>query len=232
MSLRFRQVLHSAHSAAIETLFPPRCAGCGRRGVWVCGQCLAKTEILQEPLCPRCGDPPSVCSCSKLALSLDWVRSAAWYEGWLREAIISFKYEGEFARARHLAEMLAPLSQNCTQDTEIVPVPLHPSRENRRGYNQAQKLSEELVSLTAMKLSPMLIQRVIPTSQQTRLSAIERAQNVKDAFAVRNSIAVVGKRLLLVDDVMTTGSTLGECANVLKQQGASWVGAVTIARER
>jgi len=128
--------------------------------------------------------------------------------------------------------MLAPLSQNCTQDTEIVPVPLHPSRENRRGYNQAQKLSEELVSLTAMKLSPMLIQRVIPTSQQTRLSAIERAQNVKDAFAVRNSIAVVGKRLLLVDDVMTTGSTLGECANVLKQQGASWVGAVTIARER
>ena len=225
-------MLRTAHSTAIETLFPPRCAGCGHRGTWVCERCLAKTELLEEPLCARCGDPPSICSCSSLDQSLDWVRAAAWYEGWLREAIIAFKYEGEFARAGHLAGMLAPVLQTCAPGFEIVPVPLHPSRQERRGYNQAEKLGEALSELTSANLSPKLIQRVVPTSQQTRLSAVDRAKNVKDAFAVRDKSAVAGKRLLLVDDVMTTGSTLGECATMLKQQGADWVGAVTVARER
>jgi ComF family protein len=216
----------------VDALFPPRCAGCGRRGHWVCRYCAEELEQIIPPFCQRCGEPwGRACRCAHLAPSLDRVRSAAWYDGWLRTAIQHFKYEGEFARTEHLAELLQPLVSEFGQRVQLVPVPLHPSRRRQRGYNQAERVAKALARSSGCDVADVL-ERSRATIQQVGLPATERYLNVRDAFAVSGSASISGGRFVLIDDVMTTGATLGACASALHGAGASWVGALTVARER
>jgi ComF family protein len=219
-------------SLLVGTLFPPRCAGCGRRGFWVCPDCRSRFPALAAPLCERCGEPSLVdCRCHGLSHAIDRMRSAGWYEGWLRAAIVTFKYEGESARAKHLAELLADPIRSMPSDAVLVPVPLHPRRERSRGYNQALELSNALARIAGLSVQTILV-RTQPTRQQVGLSAIDRVSNVRGAFALAAGAARNDERIVLVDDVLTTGATLGACAEVLKSAGAPFVGAVTLARER
>lgn len=197
----------------------------------MCPACIVQIERLEEPLCDRCGRPIEVCSCSVLSPALDFVYSAAWYEGWLRQAIRAFKYEGEFDRAGHLSDLISPLVDRCDGDATMVPVPLHPERERSRGFNQAHRLADEVAMKTGRPVE-MVLRRTIATQQQIHLSATERARNVQNAFATVEPSRVSGRSFVLIDDVMTTGSTLGECAAALKTAGAARVGAITLARER
>ena len=216
----------------VETVFPRRCAGCRRRGTWLCDACDAALPRFRPPWCARCGAPRGLvpCRCEHLPASLSAVRSAGPYDGWLREAIQSFKYHGETARAGHLSELLVPLVVDLEPFDYLCPVPLHPRRERRRGYNHARLLAEGVARTHGLRVQEVAI-RVRETDQQARLGASARQANVQGAFAVAPGASVRGASIVLVDDVLTTGATLGSCAAALLTAGAARVAAVTLARE-
>lgn len=226
--------LRPAGRLLVEVVFPRRCAGCGRRGSWVCSDCESTLPVLTPPWCVRCGTSPlgPGCRCHELPPSLDKARSASPYDGWVRRAVIMMKFEGERARAESLGPLLARLVDEMRPIDSLVPVPLHPHRKRERGFNQSEALA---VCVTGegnrIPVVTDLLVRTRPTRHQVGLGADERRANVHGAFAVRPARDLAGQRLVLVDDVLTTGATLGNCADALKAAGAAFVAAVTVARE-
>lgn len=176
--------------------------------------------------------------------ALDRARAAYPFDGPIRRAIHRFKYEGERARAASLGACLPPLVAALASEvpsteggaeaalhgptTPIVPVPLAADRRRARGFNQAEELARVLAEVTGGRLDTRLA-RVRATRPQVGLDREARRANVRDAFAWRGE-ALRGRRVLLVDDVMTTGATAEACAVALKAAGAGWVGLVTVAR--
>jgi competence protein ComFC len=153
--------------------------------------------------------------------------------GLLRDLIHRFKYSGHYYLRHVLADFLI---ETFTDDRilispvhAIVPVPLHPTRRRDRGYNQSAALAEIVSRRLSIPVYPCLKRRV-PTLSQTQFDREERMQNLRDAFLLRENSPVHGKNLLLLDDILTTGSTLAECAKVLREAGAHSVRAVTVAR--
>lgn len=225
------------YRAALDLVFPPRCAGCNRRGDWLCPACAARVRPLAPPWCARCGVPLRAAGgarCRGCAAggghALDWARAAYPFAGPLRGAIHRFKYEGERARAEHLGRLFAiPLDlPEPAGSLLIVPVPLGAARRRERGYNQAEELAKVLATARGDRLDTGLA-RVRATRPQVGLGAAERRANVCGAFAWQGA-SLAGQRVLLVDDVMTTGATAEACAVALKAAGASWAGILTVAR--
>jgi len=193
-----------------------------------------------SPLCPVCGIPfvgtgaDHHCgACLTQSPYFDIARAPLLYEGPIRDLIHSFKY----SHHTHLRYPLALLTLEGLREflTEqephtIVPVPLHRSRLRQRGFNQAVLLGRVLSHNLSVPMTPDLLVRTRRTEPQVELSAEKRRLNVKGAFSVKKPGLVVGKRVLLLDDVMTTGSTMDECAKELKKAGALSVIALTIAR--
>ena len=215
-----------------DVVFPPRCAGCRRRGYWICPDCHLGIARFEAPLCDRCGMPFAVgqCRCDEISDAIAMHRSVAAYDGWLRSAIRAFKYGEESARARHLAAELASIVPSVGPIDGLVPVPLHPARLRQRGFNQAALLAEK-VSRTSGVPVVVALTRTRSTRQQVGLGATDRATNVRDAFAIVDGSPVFGRRLAVIDDVCTTGATLGACAEVLRVHGAREVVSFTLARE-
>ena len=228
----FSEALGATGTFLLDVVYPRRCAGCGARGTWLCGRCDASLASFAAPLCASCGIPESlgVCRCDELPAAIERVRSIGPYGGWLRGAVVQVKYHGEWARATQLAPLLAHACADLATVDALVPVPLHPSRRKQRGFNQTEKLAEELSREMAVPVE-IVLQRTRKTTPQVRLDAEGRHANVEDAFALSPGKSVTGRRLLLVDDVITTGATLGACAQVLHAAGASSVCVVTVARE-
>lgn len=229
----WRPATDAARAFVVETVFPRRCAGCGRRGTWICPDCRAGNPPFEPPWCGGCGIPLALgrCRCDELSRAVHGVRSAAPFAGWLRGAIHAFKYHDEWARADHLGDELGAVVGRMGAADGIVPVPLHPSRERRRGYNQASLLASRAGALTGTPTLDLL-RRLRPTEHQVGLGGVERLRNVAGAFAVRPEVALpAGLRVILVDDVLTTGSTVGACAAALRSAGAAEVWVATLARE-
>ena len=224
--------LEAAGIMLLDVVYPRRCAGCGERGTWLCNKCETALLRFTAPLCPSCGIPDVLgsCRCDELPGSIEQVRSVGPYGGWLRGAVVQVKYHGEWARLRHLGPMLAEASSDLLPADAMVPVPLHPTRRKQRGFNQTEKLADELSRLTAVPVQ-LALQRTRWTTPQVRLGAERRQENVQSAFALAPGQRVRGQRLILVDDVITTGATLGACADVLIAAGAVSVNVVTVARE-
>lgn len=226
-----RTATRQAGWAVREALWPRRCPGCGMRGTWACTECLERAPLWTPPWCARCGVPEVIgCLCSDLPDAVDVARSAGRYGDWLEAAIRRLKYGGEFARAAHLGELLAPLFAELPAPDLVVPVPLHPKRLRERGYNQSTLLAEAALPGQRERIDESAVSRVVDTPPQARLSGEARQLNVQAAFRVDTARLPANARVVIVDDVMTTGATIGELARVFRQAGAQSVAVATVAR--
>jgi ComF family protein len=241
--------------AGLDLLFPALCPVCevplaaGRRDP-LCGACWSGIVRYRGTGCPRCGLPlsggrpepglevvadvsgeagPLPCAaCAASPPSFDYARSAAVYTGTVREALHAFKFGGRRALARPLAALVVEACDIPTDVEALVPVPLAPGRERERGFNQSRLIAERLAGALAVPVRPRWLRRSRPTRPQSELGAEERRDNVRDAF--RAAAAVAGRHVVIVDDVLTTGATSGECARALRAAGARRVGVLTVAR--
>ena len=188
------------------------------------------------PVCPRCGRPQSsgvTCpDCVRWQAAIDGIRSPFRFEGVMREAIHQLKYQNLRALAVPLAGMLGEYLDASPLDVDVlVPVPLHRKRLRERGYNQARLLAQELGKLMYIPVLDDILVRLKHTPPQARAATIEeRTHNIADAFACRDN-RLRGRRVLLLDDVATSGTTLDACAAVLKANGAAAVWGLAMARE-
>lgn len=205
----------------LDLLYPPRCGGCNDVGAgWWCPACAAQVRRLDAANAIRAVALPD-------GASLD-VISAAIYAPPLREGIHRFKYEAQPQLADAFGKLMSEAwLASALQADALVPVPLHPSRRRERGYNQSEVLANIISRHSKVPMRNWL-KRVRRTEQQAHLGAHERLANVKDAF-VANADAQ-SKHIALVDDVLTTGATLTECALALRRAGAASVIALTLAR--
>jgi competence protein ComFC len=227
----------------VELFYPSNCVGCGfplSPGEKLCHTCRKGLSRIAPPFCRSCSRPYEgmfsadfQCpSCAGRAMGFECAVAVFRAGGLLRELIHRFKYSGHY----HLRALLAELLMEAFDDDRlknpidlIIPVPLHPTRQRERGYNQSEALAEIVSKKRGI---PMIraLKRRIPTETQTQFDRKQRMQNLRNAFVLRDNSFVNGKSLLLLDDILTTGSTLAECAQVLRYAGASSIRAVTVAR--
>lgn len=223
-----------AKNSFLDLLFPPRCAGCGRSGSWLCPTCIREIEFVEPPLCSRCGLPSveNPClSCRIDPLAIDGIRGVGYLRGPLKGAIYQFKYRQKCKLALSLADLMHHyLLENPLPADLIVPVPLHMDRLRERGYNQAALLTRELSARSRLPVDDGSLVRVKETMPQVALKADERRKNVSGAFHVRG-VKLEDRQVLLIDDVCTTGATLEACAEALREKGARSVWALVLARE-
>jgi ComF family protein len=225
---------------ALDISFPKFCLNCGREGNYFCEDCKSCIEISPNIYC-LCEKPKILSKTGKCNLcrqrNLDGLYSALPYQNNLVKKIIhNFKYEPfikelsktlSFLMIEHL-QML--YSKPDFSSFVFVPTPLHIKRLKWRGFNQSEKIAKEIAGyFKADVLSDVLIKNK-GTSPQMELSKEKREKNVKNAFSVKNTEVIRNKKILLLDDVYTTGSTMEECARVLKKTGAKEVFGMTIAR--
>ena len=220
---------------AVGLAFPSRCVHCGAGGSLLCGRCLSEATRLSGPVCDRCALPLSHGSgCSACAESPPaFARMIAVYQfdGAVRDAVHALKYDGLRAMAPVLGEVMAGHPALSRMRLEaVVPVPMHWQRTRARGYNHAELLAREIGRRLSLPVLPRALKRVRNTPRQVEAAdEQERARQVASAFAP--GAGAEGKRVLLIDDVATTGSTLNACARVLRRGGAQWVCAFVLARE-
>lgn len=221
-------------NALLDLLFPPRCVGCQRVGSWLCPRCLQEIELIKPPICPRCGQPKgraglcSLCRCTPP--QIDAIRAVAYFQGTLRQAIHRFKYQNQQNLAIPLGQLLSGYLQEHNLPVEvIVPVPLHPTRVQERGYNQAALLARQLGQQTGLPVVENSLLRVKKTLPQVDLNAQERKENMQGAFRCADD-RLVGRRVLLIDDVCTTGATLEASSVALREHKAHSVWALVLAR--
>ena len=195
---------------------------------------------LEEPFCSRCAEPyarhaPGEFLCSNCAgrrWSLGRVRAAYRAVGTVREVILRFKYQREYSLRPWLGRWMRDgFRQYYSQEKwdALVPVPLHGARRRERGFNQSAEIAAWLGAKVGIGVEEGLV-RIKPTPPQARLRRVERLRNLRGALALAPGFDPRGRRLLLCDDVFTTGATADACARVLKQAGAEEVAALTVAR--
>ncbi len=231
--------------AVVNFFFPPQCLLCRTFLVAphddaLCATCRRDFPYISGPLCPVCGIPfPSregadhICGrCMRRAPRFDRARAVGHYHGSLRTAIHRFKYDSRSLLAAPLGRLLAENGRQllgCAAYDVIMPVPLHAQRLRQRGFNQSLVLARAVGRHWGLPVEIEGLRRVRWTDPQTMLPIKERRHNVKGAFCYCGH-GVQQKTVLLIDDVYTSGSTVEECANILKQSGARQVDVLTLAR--
>ncbi|HEX8312038.1 MAG TPA: ComF family protein [Chthoniobacteraceae bacterium] len=242
--MRLGIALRRTGEALLSLLYPPHCASCQcstPAGEHLCGKCRETARRITAPFCHTCSQPfdgevpgEFVCAnCTGREFHFACAVAAYRSRDVVREFIHRFKYDRHFYLRHSLADWLA----DALQDERItahpvdflVPVPLHSARERDREFNQADVLAA-LLSERAKVPVLRCLERIRYTTTQTRLDRQERMENLRGAFRVRQTPAVLNRHLLIVDDVLTTGSTVDECARVLRLAGAASVRVVTVAR--
>jgi ComF family protein len=244
-------------SQTLDVLFPRLCFGCDtplegpdpptpRLDTWLCRPCQTSLPLIEPPYCSHCGEPyPGdlthdfrCWNCQDLHFNFDFATSGYRAEGLIRDLIHAFKYENHYELRGLLAVLLRQSLTDkrltdlpdLTTDWLLVPVPLHPWREMLRGYNQSRELAIELSRTTGIPTQNAL-RRSRYTLAQAGLDRDRRLRNLRSAFSLRSNHTVRGRRILLIDDVLTTGSTAQECARVLQRDGgAEKVVVITVAR--
>jgi ComF family protein len=235
----------------MDLLYPPRCPSCrvflcegdrpGGSREGFCGDCLGGFSKLGSPLCPICGNPfrsgieeDHLCEeCLRKRPFFDKILAPYLYEGRIMDAVHQFKYQGKTHIAKALGPLLASYSQKRIpeeRDLLVMPVPLHRKRLRERGFNQSLLLARQVAPRLGAAVDSLSLCRIRDTQVQMGLKKQDRRRNVRRAFECIDPKAVRGKTVLLVDDVATTGSTLNECARVLKRAGCRKVLCLVVAR--
>jgi ComF family protein len=228
--------LSKIKGVALDFLFPQKCLGCGEEGGLLCRRCQLSLPRIIPPVCPKCGRPqPSGITCPGCVAwqnNIDGIRAPFKFEGLMRQAVHQLKYKNLRSLATPLAKLLEiylihyPLPRDV-----LIPVPLHRKRLRERGYNQSLLLAQELgklLNIPVVEDCLMRVKYVLPQAQTKSVS--ERIRNMKGAFSCLNC-QLQNTRILLVDDVSTSGATFDACASALKSAGASSVWGIAISRE-
>jgi len=221
-----------------DLFFPPACQVCDALGDFpLCSRCRAEIPLIRPPVCRKCGrplrGPPDLIftciPCRHRRTYFSCARAAGVYEGPLRDAIHALKFGRCQALAAPLGRLMAEVvaTDPRMHADLIVPVPLHPRRLRERGFNQAELLAAEVSRYLNVPLNPGALRRVRLTDSQTALSRDDRRANVRAAFGTATSLAA--RRVLLVDDVVSTGATAAECARALRRGGVDEVAVVSAA---
>ena len=236
--------------ALASVIFPALCRICGEllenaSRIPLCRACLSALAPHTGPICHRCGRPivstvmseggaePLCGICRRGLYDFDFARSAGSYSTTVARAIVLLKYEevvplGRWF-AKRLVEVARAYAKQCAADV-VVPVPLHPARLRERGYNQAELIARPLARDLGLPCRSYLLVRTRPRPDKLTLTLRERWTSVRGAYAIRRGRRVDNLRVLLVDDVLTTGATLDACSRALRRGGASYVAALTVAR--
>jgi len=226
----------------IDLVLPPRCPACRvivAGDARFCLDCWQQLQFITAPVCARCGapfdhdrGPGAECGgCLAAPPRFASARAALVYGGPARAVLLALKHGDR----QHLARVMAPHMARAgaammTPDSLLVPVPLHWWRLWLRGFNQAALLAQALARSSGAELAIDAIERAKPTPTSAGMGRKARAANVRGAFRVRNRNRVSGRRVILIDDVLTTGATAEACARVLRRAGAREVHVLTFAR--
>ena len=231
--------------AILDIFLPPRCIKCGKiisGDIGVCEDCFRELTFIGKPYCKKCGYPfheehlPRNFLCPRCNGGQNkifrYMRSAVCYDEASKPLILSLKFMDKTDNAIVLARWLAHAGADIFDSgvDVLVPVPLHYRRLLKRKYNQSGLLAKELSKLTGIEVDYQNLVKHKHTKPQVEFSGKERLKNVKGCFSLKDKSKIKGKRVVLIDDVLTTGATLKECALALKQGGARSVDALTVAR--
>lgn len=232
-------------SQIIKIFLPPRCIKCGAilsDDDGLCSECFRELNFITAPYCYKCGHPFEEVGSSKKLICGNCMkkrktpfrfnRSALYYDDISKDLILALKFMDKTENAKTLAKWLCMAGNDIWQEGVdiLVPVPLHYKRLIKRRYNQSALLVKELSKLTGIKADYTSLVKHKSTKPQVQFSGHERVKNVKGAFSVKHLEKIKGQRVVLIDDVMTTGSTLKECALALQKAGAKSVDTLTVAR--
>jgi competence protein ComFC len=239
-------VVRSWLNAGLAFLYPLACQLCSERRAkledgLVCSRCWSQVRFIRPPFCERCGLPFEgalttsfeCANCREMELHFTAARSAVVASGVVLEAIHRYKYQRALWFEPFLADLLVREAGPALRAQKwdcLVPVPLHPTKKREREFNQAERLAHRLSDATNIPVNKNWLRRVLPTSTQTRLTREQRAANMRGAFAMANRGRFHGERVVLLDDVFTTGATTSACARVLQAAGAGEVCVWTVAR--
>lgn len=238
--------IRSISDAALGFVYPNVCQICGEESAtvregFVCSRCWQQVRFIKPPFCRRCGLPfggditeSFECSnCRELEFDFTFARSAVTARGVVLEVIHRYKYLRALWFEPFLADLLIREALPALRQQQwdwIVPVPLHPAKKRQREFNQAERLAAHLSEAARIPINSGLLERVTATQTQTKLTRDQRAKNMRNAFVIRPPQKLTGKRILLFDDVFTTGATTNACAKVLRSAGAAEVGVWAVAR--
>jgi ComF family protein len=231
-------------AAVLDLVLPPRCIGCGARvdmAGLTCARCWSQLTFIAAPLCDRCGSPfdfaiegALLCAaCLAVPPPYDHARAALVYDEGSRGLILSFKHGDRLHAAPAFGAWMARAGADLLAGANLIaPVPLHRWRLLKRRYNQAALIADHAGKLSGVVHIPDLLERRRATPSQGSLGPSARARNVAGAFRLkpRHAERVKGARIVLIDDVLTTGATVGACARALRRGGAAKVDVLTLAR--
>lgn len=250
MRIKHRQLWVRSVRLALDFVLPPRCRICavstaGAPTPWICRACWQQILYITAPFCAQCGlplaaPPEGIASaahrcgtCLRHPPPYTRARAVGFYRGVLRDIIHVMKYQQVYGLVRPLAALLQaqfPRHWGDSQPEVLVPVPLHRSKLREREFDQALALARHLGKQVGLPVWATQLVRHRRTAAQVSLSATQRRRNVRGAFRLTEPSRWAGKRLLLIDDVYTTGATTSECARLLRRAGAAWIGVYTLAR--
>ena len=223
-----------AGARLLDFVLPVNCVVCGKEGRYLCEGCESDLPLLHRPYCYLCARPdvPQLCRwCFENSPRFDRARAPYRYDGPVRQMVLDLKYRGVRIAAPPMARLLARyLERNPYPVDILIPVPLHPKRERRRGYSQSGLLCEELSKLTGIPVNDTSLRRAKNTAPQVGMDSPEaRRDNIAGAFDCAHDVE--GMRVMLIDDVITTGNTMSACAEELKIGGAATVWGLAFARQ-
>lgn len=241
----FKNILEDLFRGITNLVYPPYCTICGKKIITkefnpLCPECIGKIKWNLPPFCSICGRntvielfPINIClECKKQHHFFDRAWSVSLYEGIMRECIHKFKYERRFELIYFFERILEEFIKkfiNIGIFDYIFPIPLHPKKLREREFNQALLIAEPIAKKFKKKILLRNIYRKKYTLPQSELKAEDRRKNIKGAFVIKNTRQIVNKNIFIIDDILTTGATVDECAKLFKESGANIIEVLTIA---